>query len=105
MVGMSFSSWKGASLSSALVDSALDGSQDAASLFWTSVSLDANPLATTRIRIETGRTIHLVTRPVSLPAILRCMGELHHEVGTVFIRVFPDQTPKGFRTHRVPGHT
>ena len=35
---MRFGSWKGSSFSSALVDSALAGSQDDASLFWTSAS-------------------------------------------------------------------
>ena len=38
---MSFWFWNGASLSSALVDSALAGSQDDAWLSWTSVSLPA----------------------------------------------------------------
>ena len=66
---MAFGFWKGFSLSSARVDSALAGSQEDASLFWTSVSLAANPPATTRITSQTARTIHLVTRPVSLPAI------------------------------------
>ena len=51
------------------VDSALAGSQDEASLFWTSVSLAANPLATTKTTIQAAKTIHLVTLPVSLPAI------------------------------------
>ena len=41
-----------ASSSRALVDSALAGSQDEASLFWTSVSLAANPEATTKMTIQ-----------------------------------------------------
>ena len=57
------------SSSRTLVDSALAGSQDEASLFWTSVSLAANPEATTKMTIQAARTIHLVTRPVSRPAI------------------------------------
>ena len=51
------------------MDSALAGSHDEASLFWTSVSLDAKPEATTKMTIQAARTIHLVTRPVSWPAI------------------------------------
>ncbi len=66
---MSFWSWNGASLSKALVDSALAGSQDAASLFWTSLSFWAKPLDTPMITIQATSTIHLVTRPVSFPAI------------------------------------
>ena len=51
------------------MDSALAGSQDEASLFWTSVSLAAKLPATTKTTSQTASTIHLVTRPVSLPAI------------------------------------
>ena len=40
------------SSSRTLVDSALAGSQDEASLFWTSVSLAANPEATTKTTIQ-----------------------------------------------------
>ena len=47
------------------MDSALAGSQDEASLFWTSVSLAANPEATTKMTTQATRTIHLVTGPVS----------------------------------------
>ena len=36
------------------------------------------------------RTIHLVTGPVSFPAIWRCMGTLHQKAGTVGIGVFPE---------------
>ncbi len=51
------------------MDSALAGSHEEASLFWTSVSLAANPEATTKMATQAARTIHLVTLPVSLPAI------------------------------------
>src|SRR4029078_1859577 len=73
-VGMSFWLWKGASLSSAFVDSALAGSQDEAWLSCTSASLLAPlPAAITTIS-QKASTSHLVTRPVSFPAICRCMS-------------------------------
>src|SRR3954452_17761288 len=87
---MSFWSWNGASSPSALVDSALEGSHDDASLFWTSVSFWANMPATPKMTTQAARTTHLVTGEVSLPAIWRCMGSLHQTVGTVGIRVFPE---------------
>src|SRR4051812_39605184 len=87
---MSLGSWNGFSSSSALVDSALPGSQDAASLSWTSVSFWANPPEIPRTTIQATRTIHLVTREVSFPAIWRCMWSLHHRAGTEGIGVFPE---------------
>ena len=51
------------------VDSALSGSQVDASLFWTSASLAERLPAPTKITIHATSTIHLVTGPVSLPAI------------------------------------
>ncbi len=66
---MALGSWNGSSFSSARVDSALDGSQDEASLFWTSASLEPKePRPATAIN-QKPSTIHLVTGPVSLPAI------------------------------------
>src|SRR3954454_8399576 len=57
-----------------------------------------------RIMTQASRTIHLVTREVSLPAIWWCMGSLHHGVGTDGIGVFPEvsagKTRRGGRTHR-----
>ena len=84
------------------MDSALAGSQDDASLFWTSVSLPASePAGDDEDHDQTARTIHLVTRPVSLPAICRCMGLLQHWWGVGRIRVFPERrTGPGVRTHR-----
>src|SRR4051794_28147889 len=87
---MSLESWNGASLSSALVDSALAGSQEEASLSWTSVSFWANMPLTPQMTIQATSTIHFVTGEVSLPAIWRCMGLLHQKVGTVGIGVFPE---------------
>ena len=70
---MSLGSTAADSSSSTLVDSAEAGSQDEASLFWTEVSLvEKKPMMTVITRTAT-RTIHLVTRPVSEPAICRCM--------------------------------
>ena len=62
----------------------LPGSQDDASLFWTSVSLDAKAPATPTARSQRTSTTHLVTRPVSLPAICRCIIRFQHRdpVGT-----------------------
>ena len=54
-------SWKGSIFSRACVDSALPGSQEAASLFWTSVSLPAKLPRTTKATIQKPSTIHLVT--------------------------------------------
>ncbi|MGY2704575.1 hypothetical protein [Nocardioides sp. HB32] len=66
---MSFWSWNGASRSSAFVDSALDGSHDEASLFWTSVSLKPRAAIGKKTRSAMAATTHLVTRLVRLPAI------------------------------------
>ncbi len=66
---MSLGSTVPVSSSTTLVDSADSGSQDDASLFWTSISLALNPLMMTMSTIAATRTIHLVTRPVSFPAI------------------------------------
>ena len=68
-VGIEFGSWNGSSFSSARVDSALAGSQDAASLFWTSASFEENAPRPTKATSQAASTIHLVTGPVSLPAI------------------------------------
>src|SRR4029078_650218 len=87
---MSFSSWNGASLSSALVDSALAGSQEDASLSWTSVSFDANMPPTPKTTTQATSTIHWVMGEVSFPAIWRCMSQLQQKVGTVGIGVFPE---------------
>ncbi len=57
------------SSSRTFVDSALPGSQEDASLFWTSVSLAENPPMITTTTSQAARTNHLVTLPVSLPAI------------------------------------
>ena len=62
------------SSSTTLVDSADPGSHDAASLFWTSMSLALSGMAMPRSTIQATRTIHFVMRPVSLPAICRCMA-------------------------------
>src|SRR6187200_634270 len=70
---MRFGSWNGVSLSSARVDSALAGSQEEASLFCTSASFDARKLDPTASRSQKTSTSHLVTGPVSRPAICRCM--------------------------------
>ena len=67
---MSFWSWNGASLSSALVDSALAGSQDDAWLSWTSVSLPATEPAAMTMMIQTASTIHFVDASGQLPGYL-----------------------------------
>ncbi len=51
------------------MDSALPGSQDDAWLSWTSVSLPAKLPSTATATIQKASTSHLVTLPVSLPAI------------------------------------
>ena len=66
---MAFGSWNGSIFSMARVDSALPGSHEEASLFWTSVSLPAKIPRTTNAPIQNASTIHLVTGLVSLPAI------------------------------------
>jgi hypothetical protein len=48
---------------------ALAGSHDDASLFWTSMSLPAKPVEATSTTTQKASTTHLVTRPVSAPAI------------------------------------
>src|SRR5665809_145883 len=96
---MSFGSTVSESSSSTLVDSAEAGSQDDASLFWTSMSLAENVDITPAMSSATTTTIHLVTRPVNLPAICRCMRELHHEAGPVGIRDFPDLTVGDLEIH------
>ncbi len=70
---MSLGSTDCESSSSTLVDSADPGSQDEASLFWTSASLAEKPAMITVMPSTAASTIHLVTRPVSEPAICRCM--------------------------------
>src|SRR6478672_8888415 len=92
---MSFSFWKGASLSSAFVDSALAGSQDDAWLSCTPVSLPASGPATATTRIQKTSTSHLVTRPVSLPAICRCMRLVQQRAPTGVIGVYPEFTRLG----------
>src|SRR4051812_10726275 len=90
MVGMSFSSENGASSASAFVDSAVSGSQDEASLFWTSVSFAAKPDATATISSQATRTSHFVRGPVSFPATARCMLPPQHFLHSKVIGVFPD---------------
>src|SRR3954451_23941547 len=81
---MSLGSTVPVSSSTTLVDSAEPGSQEDASLFWTSTSLlFSGAMMPTRTKAPT-RTIHLVTGPVSLPAICRCMGPLDQR-RTVFV--------------------
>src|SRR3954449_7785933 len=92
---MSLESWNGASLSSALVDSALAGSQDEASLSWTSVSFWANMPLTPQMTIQATRTIHFVTGEVSFPAIWRCMGFTPSEGGDSGHRGFPREGCRG----------
>src|SRR3954462_15282030 len=88
---MSFWSENGASLVSAFVDSALSGSQEEASLFWTSASLEANRVQAPRpMMITAAATNHLMTGPVSFPATARCMCPLQHFLHSLGIRVFPD---------------
>src|SRR3954466_16063748 len=91
MVGMSFWSENGASWLSAFVDSALSGSQDEASLFWTSASLEANRVQAPRpMMITAGATNHLVTGPVTFPARAGCMCPPQHFLHSLGIGVFPD---------------
>jgi hypothetical protein len=66
---MVLGSWKAPSFSRAAVDSALLGSQDDASLFWTSVSFWAKPPRPATRMIQNAATIHFVMGPVSVPAI------------------------------------
>src|SRR3954453_231459 len=87
---MAFWSWKGAILFSALVDSALPGSHEDASLFWTSASLPANVPSPTNATSQKPRTSHWATLPVSLPAIWRCMCPLHQPGPTGRHRVYVD---------------
>src|SRR6266576_2005707 len=88
---MSFWFWNGASSASALVDSALPGSQEDAWLSWTPVSLLAKraPMSMA-MTIHATATTHLVDRPVSFPAICRCMGPLQQIPPTVVIGVYPE---------------
>jgi hypothetical protein len=51
------------------VDSAEPGSQDDASLFWTSISLELKLLIRPVMTTTPTNTIHLLTGPVNLPAI------------------------------------
>src|SRR5262245_38868844 len=87
---MSFWFWKGASFSSALVDSALAGSQDDAWLSWTPVSLLATEPAAISMMIQKARTNHFVTRPVSFPAICLCMIQVKRMPPTTVIGVYPE---------------
>src|SRR3954453_8910426 len=89
VVGMSLGLWKGLSSSSALVDSALPGSHDDASLSCTSVSFWANPPERPKTTSQATSTIHVVTGEVSLPAIWRCMSGTPSEGGDGRHRGFP----------------
>ena len=71
---MSFSSWNGASSSSAFVDSALAGSHEEASLSCTSVSFEANIPATPKTATQAMSTIHLVMGEVSFSGDLAMHG-------------------------------
>ena len=82
---ISFESW-----SDTRVDSADEGTHEDCSLFLTSASLPPRAPMTTVSSTMTASTIHLVTGPVSFPAIWRCMGTLHQRAGTVGIGVFPE---------------
>src|SRR4051794_33168452 len=76
------------------VDSAELGSHDEASLFLTSLSLaPREDSPTVAARIPT-RTSHLVTGPVSLPAICRCMGDIQ----TPGTDIAPPGLPRYLRT-------
>src|SRR4051795_6248079 len=100
---MSLGSWNGASSSSALVDSALAGSHDDASLSCTSVSFCANIPAARKTTTQAARTIHLVTGEVSFPAIWRCMGSTPAEGGDSRHRGFP-VGDTGVTRHTLPTH-
>ena len=66
---MSLGSTVSESSSRTSVDSADSGSQDEASLFWTSISFELSAPTVASRTNQTPRTIHLVMRPVSLPAM------------------------------------
>ncbi len=66
---MAFWLWNASSLASALVDSALPGSQEEAWLSCTSMSLEPSTLEPIPRTSHTASTNHLMTGPVSLPAI------------------------------------
>src|SRR6476646_5655821 len=89
---MSFWFWNGASLASALVDSALAGSHEDAWLSWTLVSLPARGPATPTTSNQKTSTSHLVTRPVRRPAICRCMDLVQQIPPTAVIGVYPEFT-------------
>src|SRR5687767_7592192 len=89
-----------ASASDTLVASALPGSQEEASLFLTSASLEPRMLKPMVRKTVTAKTIHLVTGPVSLPAICRCMRLLHRFEPVGVIRFSPDLTPTRPLNHR-----
>ena len=67
-MGIALGSMKGSSFANARVDSADSGSHEDASLFCTSASLEAKNPEPMAVKIQTARTTHLVTRPVSVPA-------------------------------------
>src|SRR4051812_23750737 len=79
------------SWSATRVDSAEDGTHEDCSLFLTSASLVPSEAITPVSRMTATRTTHLVTGPVSFPAIWRCMGSLHQKAGTVGIGDFPER--------------
>src|SRR5688500_12225093 len=101
---MSLGSTVPESSSSTWVDSAESGSQLEASLFWTSTSVAENVDITPAISSVVTTTIHLVTGPVNLPAICRCMGGTPSQGGDFGIRDFPDPTAVERETHRWARH-
>ena len=91
--------------SSARVDSALAGSHDDASLFWTSVRLLANPEETPSTTTQKASTIHLVTGPVSLPATWRCMEDSNAYRGKRDVRGLPrSHSQEAAGVNAIPGH-
>jgi hypothetical protein len=72
---MSLGSTVSDSASRTSVDSASPGSHDDASLSWTSASFALSGAMASAKKITIAATIHLVTGPVSLPAISACMGD------------------------------
>ncbi len=93
------------SSSTTLVDSAEAGSHDEASLFWTSTSLAFRLLIPPAITSAATTTIHFVTRPVSRPAICRCMFRTLSGSGGSRHRGFPRSDPGDPENSSVPGRT
>ena len=87
---MSLGSTVSESSSSTFVDSADSGSQEEASLFWTSSSLLENMAMIAVMDSTAMRTIHLVTRPVRAPAICRCMSPVEQAGPTSCISDSPE---------------